>query len=74
MDSFADIIGLWPTTAAFASDMKIRGVTARQWKNRDRIPANFWIDIVAVSARRGFSQVTLKLLANLAARNETAAA
>ena len=73
MDSFSSIINLWPTAEAFAEDVGISGVLARQWRRRNKIPSEHWNRVVGAAACRGFDGVTLLALANLAAARNGAA-
>lgn len=66
MDTFAEIIGLWPSTAEFAKDVNATAVTARAWKNRNSIPGERWLAVVNAANRRGYS-ITLEQLASIAA-------
>ena len=68
MDSFAAIVGLWPTAEQLAADLGVPGVTVRQWRNRDSIPANRWAEVANAAAARGFSGVTAELMARIAQR------
>jgi hypothetical protein len=74
MQSFASVIDLWPTATELAADIGEKDGTVRQWRNRDRIPAEFWEAIVGAAAARGFSGVTPEALARIAATNRRAAA
>lgn len=65
--SFAEIIELWPSAVEYARDVAVKDVTARAFKARG-IPAEYWVDTVEAARRRGFGQVTLDLLARLAAQ------
>lgn len=69
-DTFKSIIGLWPSGEEFAEDVGVRGVTARQWGNRDSIPAKYFPDIVAAAKRRGFD-VSFEQLSRCAMRHRT---
>ena len=66
MRSFADVIRLWPSAEQLADDLRIKGVTVRQWRNRNSIPAEHWIRLIEVARARALS-VTLDDLARLAA-------
>ena len=67
-ESFAAIINLWPSAEEMAADLGEKGVTVRQWRNRGSIPSDRWLAVAAAAANRGFSSVTLELLAGLAAK------
>jgi hypothetical protein len=42
--------------------------TVYAWKLRNRIPADYWPDIVEVARRASVTEITLELLANLNAK------
>lgn len=68
-ESFTDIIENWP--GGIGGFCKDAGVTRRRayvWRERNTIPARFWTALVRGAANRGFSVVTLELLAGIAAR------
>jgi hypothetical protein len=67
MNTFADVINRWPSAAAFASDLKITGLRARQWRRRNSIPAGKWLDVIAAAEARGFDGITVDRLASIAA-------
>lgn len=68
MQTFADIINLWDTAEAFGADLGITGLRARQWRNRNSIPPEWWTATVEAAKRRDLGGVSLQLLADLAAR------
>ncbi len=65
--TYFDLIELWPSAAALASDIGVKDGTVRAWKVRG-IPAGYWLEIVAAAAHRGISGITLEQLATIAAR------
>jgi hypothetical protein len=67
-DSFRDLIGLWPTTRAFARDAGCSPVLARQWRHRDWVPAQYWRGIIDGAARRGIPSIDAAWLTGLAAK------
>jgi hypothetical protein len=73
MDSFRDVVNCWESAEQLAADLKEKGVTVRQWRNRDSIPPEYWPRLVVAATGRGFSDVTLELLAALAARRRSLA-
>jgi len=72
--TFSDIIALWPTAEAFAADVSVSGVLARQWRRRNNIPSAHWVRVVEAARARGFADVTLELLAGIAAQGGRLAA
>lgn len=65
MQTFADIIGLWPNAVALADDIRERPVTVRAWKRRGSIPAGRWLAVVRAANQRGHP-VTLEVFAQIA--------
>jgi hypothetical protein len=59
---------LWPTVTAFASDVGVSWHTAAKWRQRNRIPADWWADVLHTRPARR-SGVTAALLVELAARD-----
>jgi len=78
LTTYRDIIAFWPTANALARDIEavtgrsIAAGTCRQWRNRDAIPPEYWIDVIAAARMRGYP-ITADLLARLAARKRVAA-
>lgn len=77
MNSFSDIISLWPSAEALAGDLGLPGEnpggTVRAWKRRDNIPSEYWDDLVLCAQRRGFHEVSAELLLRVAALRRKAA-
>lgn len=66
IQTFADVIGKWPSAVALADDLGVKEVTARAWRARG-IPAEYWTGIVASAEKRGIEGITLEVLASIAA-------
>lgn len=73
METFADIIGLWPSAETLGEDIGVCGVTVRAWRNRNSIPSNRWADVIAAAKARGFDSVTPDEMTKIAAATRTAA-
>ena len=71
MENFRSLISLWNTRVEMASDMGVGKNVVQQWYNRDSIPADRWIQLIAAAESRGFEGITLELLASIAASNRT---
>lgn len=72
MESFASIIGLWPTAVALGADIDEKPGTVRRWAARNSIPADRWPSLIASAMRRGFGdKVTYETLARIAARRRS---
>lgn len=72
MNGFAEIIKHWPNAEVFASDIGVKGVTARQWKRRGSIPPEHWKAVVAAAEKRAIEGVTLEALAEMATQQRAA--
>jgi hypothetical protein len=68
METFADVISRWETAEELGSDLGEVGVTVRAWRNRNSIPASKWAAVVAAAEKRQFADITLELLARIAAK------
>jgi hypothetical protein len=51
--TFTDVIGLWPSAEALARELNELGVTVRQWRNRESIPAAHWHRIAVLAREKG---------------------
>jgi hypothetical protein len=69
MMTFRQIIDLWPTMSALATDVGLHDKyqTVAAWKRRDRIPPDYWIAVVRAAKRRDLP-VTYETLASAAAK------
>jgi hypothetical protein len=68
METFADIIDTLGGSAAVARGIGLLPGTVRQMRRRGRIPPEYWPSLVDFAASRGVVNVTLIVLADLAAR------
>lgn len=69
--SFEEIIALWPSPEDLAADTGAGIEAVRKWKQRNSIPAEYWLGMVNASERRGFT-LTLDDLAATAAQTPRA--
>lgn len=69
-----DILDLWPSTKELTADSGAAAESVRKWRQRGRIPSEYWLPIVEAAKRRvaeggpkaeSFARVTLELLARL---------
>lgn len=67
MNTFSDIISLWPTAEELARDVGVTGLVVRAWRARGSIPSEYWVSVIGAAERRGIPNVTLELFARLAA-------
>jgi hypothetical protein len=51
-ETFRDVIALWPTPDVMADDLGHSHFAVRQWKTRDRIPAEWWLRVIAAAKKR----------------------
>jgi hypothetical protein len=66
MRSFRQIVDLWPSPTAMALDVGAPVESVRKWRQRDRIPAQYW-EAVARSPPAESAAVTSSLMARLLA-------
>lgn len=71
METFRDIIALWPTPEVLAAEIGEKAWTVRKWKQRDSIPASRWLT-VANAARAKGNLITAEQMARMAAREVAA--
>lgn len=64
---FRGIIDIWDKPSGLADELDEKHGTVRQWYRRNSIPADRWNDVVLAAKKRGHKEVSLALLANLAA-------
>ena len=67
--SFRDVINLWPSRSALTRDLsggpKAPVAPVRDWYARDSIPDHWFDLLISAAKRRGFDEVTYRLLAEL---------
>lgn len=68
MQSFTDVINLWPSLTSFARDIRVEYVTAQIMRYRDSIAPRHWPKVVSAAEKRGFDGVTLELLTSFKAK------
>lgn len=69
MLTFHDIMGLWPTLAAFASDVGVPYGHVKQWKHRGTVPAHHFAAVVRAAFVRGYP-VSLETLVSAAEQKQ----
>jgi hypothetical protein len=69
----SDIIDLWPSLRAFASDAGVQYDCAQKWRWRNNIPSTYWPQIVTAARTRKVRGVSLAILAKGAQRKRSAA-
>lgn len=53
MANIAKIYAAWKSAEDMAADLGEKGVTVRQWKNRESIPPEYWPTIIERAADKG---------------------
>lgn len=63
--TFRDVVALWPSNEAMASDVSVKPPTVAKWGQRDSIPAEYWSSILRteVAVKSGLTSDVLTLLA-----------
>lgn len=69
MQTSSELIDRFGGAAQMAAEIDVPANTIRQWAARDSIPAWSWQAIVEAGKRREIAEVTLEVLADLAARS-----
>lgn len=73
MNTFSDLIDRWDSVSAFASEAGVSYGRAAQWRRRNSIPSERWNAVIAAARARGFADVTLDRLADMAQARSQAA-
>ena len=68
METFIEVIDLWPSVMDLAVDAGVEYPRAQSWRQRDNIPPKHWNAVIAAARRRKIRGVSLQLFANLAER------
>jgi len=63
--SFSELIELWDTREALASDLGVKAFVVSKWWQRDSVPADWWSAILAtdVAVKAGLKAETFVALA-----------
>lgn len=67
--TFRDIIDLWPSPDALAGEVGSKAETVRKWRQRDSIPAEWWLPVIEAGKTHGHD-LTTDAFAGLAARSK----
>jgi len=68
INSFRDVMELWPTVNEFAVEIGVPAPTANKWRQRNRVPVSFWSAVLGTRKARK-AHVTADLLVEIAARH-----
>lgn len=52
VQSFREIVDQWPTVNDLAADLEEKPSTVRKWKQRNHIPSDRWLELLAHAKRR----------------------
>lgn len=66
-NSFREVVDLWSSPDALAQDIGAKVETVRKWRQRDSIPAEWWLAVIA-AARKREAVLTAGEMAEMAAR------
>ncbi len=53
MVNMTKIYAAWDSAEEMAADLSEKGVTVRQWRNRNSIPPEHWANVIEKAALRG---------------------
>lgn len=68
MQSFKDVIEKWPNISEFGNDIGVDDNHARTMKQRDSIPAKYWVRVVEGAQRRKIDGINHEVLAHLSSQ------
>jgi hypothetical protein len=70
VSTFREVVALWPSPDALASDLGAGVAAARKWSHRNSIPAEWWLPLLRTDVARKAGLTADDLAALAAARNE----
>ena len=65
LHSFRDVIDLWDSPEALSDEIRVKPATVYKWRQRGRIPVEYWI-LICRSSRARDAGVTPQRMAELA--------
>lgn len=71
VNSFRDVVELWPTPDDLAADIRAGRWAVRKWRSRDAIPAEWWLPILQTEIAKQ-NCLTVDAFATFAARERMA--
>jgi len=67
-ETYLDIMNAWDTRKGLAADLDVTDTSVRKWVERGKIPCEYWLDVTTLAAKRGHPEITLEVLAKIAAK------
>ena len=74
MKTFRDVINSFGNAEQMGRDLGVPGLSVRQWRRRNSIPAQHWTRIVDLAHARGLDIISIELLATIAASSASSTA
>ncbi|CAB4196133.1 hypothetical protein UFOVP1299_57 [uncultured Caudovirales phage] len=65
MNTFCEIMALWPNRAELQRDCGVKYTTAQQWWSRNSIPSKYWMVLIASAEKRGLPGLSLEVFAGI---------
>ena len=67
MQTFSDVLALWPSRAEVAADCGVSYGVVKQWWRRESVPPEYWTALIDGARKRGIKGLNSDMLAGLAA-------
>jgi hypothetical protein len=68
MQSFADLLSLWPSLARISDELAVPYDTVMAWKRRNSVPFEYWVPLLASAKRNKIRGISMEILAAAAER------
>lgn len=68
VQNFRDVIDLWESADVLAAEIGATRAQVRKWKQRDSIPADWWLRVVAAAKLKFEAELSTDTFAGFAAR------
>jgi len=66
MNNFQELIDAWPNMRILAEDLNINHSTVLKWRQRNSIPADFWLTLIEAARRRRIRHINALVLTKIA--------
>jgi hypothetical protein len=66
MQSFAELLSLWPSLARIAAELEVPYDTVIAWKRRNSVPYEYWTALTASALQNNLKGVTMEIMAEAA--------